>query len=208
MQAPVPARHSTCSAASTKKNSDILYVNVEYISILLVTIIQILFIITALAEPVPILEAKPKSPPAADTVVAYIQAHPNDINPSCFFSGQTLVTTKKGKTTVTVKKTAESLLNKFKTDHGCHVIAEIVGKAGVSTGGLTDADWKKISKAFAQSVTGTVYVLLGKDVRSNSVWLADEKPALKTNGQVTSVQVYEIDTDGTVKKTSLTKGTM
>ncbi|KAF8877326.1 hypothetical protein CPB84DRAFT_1852715 [Gymnopilus junonius] len=173
------------------------------------SILTVFLITPSFAEPLSALEPRAK-PTAADTAIAYIENSANsaNINPSCFFSGQTIVQTViKGKK-YSSKKTAESALNDFKSARKCHVIAEIVGKAGVSTSTLSALDWQHVSKALAETVKGPVYVLLGKDVRSNSVWLTDEKPALKANKGVTTVEVWEIETDGSVKKTSKTKATL
>ncbi|KAG6909135.1 hypothetical protein DXG01_001887 [Tephrocybe rancida] len=57
--------------------------------------------------------------------------------------------------------------------------------AGVQqTPALSTADQKAVSKAFAEAALGLVYVLRGKAVRKDSVWVTDEKPALTADGKV------------------------
>lgn len=137
-------------------------------------------------------------------MITYIEdsANSGHINPACFFSGQTIVEkTIKGKVYKSTV-TAESRLSGFQTDRKCHLIAEIVTAAKVQTSALTTQDWKDVSAALARTVKSPVYALLGKDIRKDSVWLQDEKPALAKNKKVTKVSVWEIETDGTVKEIS------
>ena len=42
-------------------------------------------------------------------------------------------------------------------------------------------------KKYAQNASGQVYAIIGKDVRSDSVWLLYELPALKANPNVTCI---------------------
>ncbi|KAF8900231.1 hypothetical protein CPB84DRAFT_1962422 [Gymnopilus junonius] len=174
------------------------------------SILATFLIVSTSAKPLVDIESQEASPADADKVIKYIQDPNNagNLNPSCFFSGQTAVQTViKGKT-YTSKKSAESALKDFQASKNCRVIAEVVANAGVSTGVLTDADWKRISKAFADQVAGQVYVLLGKDIRKGSVWETDEKDALKNNAKVTRVEISEIETDGSIKVTGRTKATL
>ncbi|KAG6906358.1 hypothetical protein DXG01_014312 [Tephrocybe rancida] len=135
----------------------------------------------------------------AQKVINYIDdAEPTDLSPACFWSGKTKVYY--GNHSVIVK--AEASLDDWRKDIKCHLITEVVSKAKVKDSDLTLADWKDISRRFAGAVSGQVYVLLGKEIRKDSVWLKDEAPALKANKEVTGIEVWEIDTDGKIKKTS------
>ncbi|KDR71288.1 hypothetical protein GALMADRAFT_143984 [Galerina marginata CBS 339.88] len=146
-------------------------------------------------------------PTPAQTAVTYIKNTNNKaaINPVCFYSGQTMVTKIVNKKSYTSVKTADAALGAFKgAPRNCKSIADVLAKAGVQSSALSQSDWKAVSKALAENVSGKAYVLLGKDIRSNSVWITDEKPALKANGAVT-LEVWEIETDGSVVKTNKTK---
>ncbi|KAG6915746.1 hypothetical protein DXG01_010043 [Tephrocybe rancida] len=57
---------------------------------------------------------------------------------------------------------------------------------------FTYAEWGTLSDAFAKTVSGHVYVLLGKEVNPTSVWLTIEKPELEKSlkaGKVTGIEV-------------------
>lgn len=135
----------------------------------------------------------------AKTVVDYISDPRNgaSINPACFYSGHTNGTT------------AQSTLGSFKgTPRNCHSIDDIIRKAGVQKDSLSLQDWSVISKALAQHVSGKVYVLLGMYIRPDSGWLVDEKPILKANRNVNTMEMWKIEADGKVVNTGMTKENM
>ncbi|PPQ99877.1 hypothetical protein CVT26_009324 [Gymnopilus dilepis] len=145
--------------------------------------------------------------PEAQTAINYINnpAHHAAINPVCFYSGRTISTAGK-------PINARNLL--YDTWHGpprnCHYLKEIIMNAGIANPGkiFTKDDWKEVSRTLAQQVSGHVYVLLGQDVRADSVWLTDERDALKANHAVTGVEVWEIHPDGSTTLTPKTKVTL
>ncbi|KAG6906362.1 hypothetical protein DXG01_014316 [Tephrocybe rancida] len=137
--------------------------------------------------------------PEAQKVIDYIDdAEPTDLSPACFWSGYTEVN--KGNYSVIIK--AVAALYGWRKDFNCHLITEVVSNADVKDSDLTRDDWKDISRRFASAVSGQVYVLLGKKINKDSVWLKDEAPALNANEEVTGIEVWEIDEDGKIKKTS------
>ncbi|KAG5333805.1 hypothetical protein C0989_004762 [Termitomyces sp. Mn162] len=94
-----------------------------------------------------------------------------------------------------------------KVPYNCRVINEVVSNFAKANAAHIN-DWSGVSKAFAESVSGKVYVLLGQTVNSNSIWSKDEKPALKENTRVTEVEVWRIERNGQLKKTDETKATL
>ncbi|KDR69062.1 hypothetical protein GALMADRAFT_1353062 [Galerina marginata CBS 339.88] len=144
----------------------------------------------------------PKVQTPAQKVVAYIRdpKHAADINPACFWSGQTTVTTIVNNKPVKSTKTAQAALSAFKgPPRNCHSLAEIVVKSGQQASRLNSTDWRRVSKALAQSASGKAYALLGQQIRSNATWFTDEKPALIANKKV-ALEVWEIQSDGSVAK--------
>ncbi|KAG6905773.1 hypothetical protein DXG01_000840, partial [Tephrocybe rancida] len=129
-------------------------------------------------------------------VVTYIQNNPATLLPPCFWSGRT------------GNYTAQDVVKVFQgAPRNCRTVGDIAKRAGVADpdATFTYAEWGTLSDAFAKSVSGPVYVLLGKEVGATSVWLTIEKPTLdksKQSGKVTSIQIWEIQADGSVKRIS------
>lgn len=76
--------------------------------------------------------------------------------------------------------------------HKCNTIDEVMTLAGrsVDSNSWTTSHWMEVSKALAEHVKGTTYVLLGHTVQPDSVWLKAEKPALMANHAVTTIKVF------------------
>ena len=58
-------------------------------------------------------------------------------------------------------------------------------------GALAQEKWKFTSMEYAKQASGKVRVVLGENVRADSVWLTYELPALKQNTNVS--QIIKID---------------
>jgi len=56
-----------------------------------------------------------------------------------------------------------------------------------------DKEWRAASKTFAKQAQGNVHAFLGKDVKPNRVYNAQEKPALIKNPKVTSITEHYHD---------------
>ncbi|NUP18477.1 MAG: hypothetical protein HOZ81_20800 [Streptomyces sp.] len=54
--------------------------------------------------------------------------------------------------------------------------------------------WTHASETYARGVSGEVRVVLGEEVRENSIWLTRELPALKDNPKVTKIIVIDLTT--------------
>ncbi|KAG6916354.1 hypothetical protein DXG01_007245 [Tephrocybe rancida] len=126
----------------------------------------------------------------------YIHKNPKALDPPCFWSGRTGT------------HTAQEVVKVFQgPPRNCHTVGDIAKKAGVADPDktFTYAEWGTLSKAFAETVSGHVYVLLGKEVTNTSVWLNIEKPelekSLKTK-KVTGIEIWEIQANGSTKKIS------
>ncbi|KAG6909313.1 hypothetical protein DXG01_001112 [Tephrocybe rancida] len=140
--------------------------------------------------------AAPSDPVNAKKVVEYIHKHPKVLDPPCFWSGRT------------GNYAAYTEVKVFQgPPRNCHTLADIAKKAGVADPDktFTEAEWGTMSKAFAEMVSGHVYVLLGQEVRKASAWLTIEKPILEESlkkKKVTGIEIWEIQKDGSTKKIS------
>ncbi|KDR69048.1 hypothetical protein GALMADRAFT_215360 [Galerina marginata CBS 339.88] len=145
---------------------------------------------------------------AADRVVNYINntVHASDINPACFWSGRTNVKflTPQGQVNSTIS--AQTVVVAFQGDpRNCNTLIDIVCKAGEKSASakFTNDEWNDLSRALAKNVAGKAYALLGGDIRANSTWLTVEQPTLKNNTKVTSLEIWEIGSDGAPAKVAL-----
>ncbi|KAG6863871.1 hypothetical protein C0991_002511, partial [Blastosporella zonata] len=120
-----------------------------------------------------------------------MKANPNKLNPSCFYSGFTK--TDDGH----IVQAQEVLTTKWIGQRGgaprnCQLIGYVVEASGANPDDIQD--WSTVSKAFAETVAGPAYVLLGRVVNANSIWLRYERSALQQNTAVTKpLQFWEID---------------
>ncbi|KAG6909142.1 hypothetical protein DXG01_001894 [Tephrocybe rancida] len=144
-----------------------------------------------------------------EKIAAYIKnaANKASIDPPCFYSGFTEI--QRPGENVSHKTYAWTKLEVWQKTHGinCHTISEIVDKAAPGLKPSKEFNWGVVSKAFAETVSGPVYVLLGSEVPM-AVWKKEERPALKANGKVTAVEVWELRKDGEIIRTTKTKATM
>ncbi|KAG6867086.1 hypothetical protein C0993_006972 [Termitomyces sp. T159_Od127] len=139
---------------------------------------------------------------AVDKAVAYMRGANPSINPSCFYSGST------GHYQAQISLTEAWIGKKdTKVPAGCRVIGEVVENFAKANPEHI-RDWSTVSKVFAESVSGKVYVLLGEMINPDSIWLKYERDALKKNGKVIEVEVWKVEADGKLKKTNKTKETM
>ncbi|KAG6839660.1 hypothetical protein C0991_000431 [Blastosporella zonata] len=134
--------------------------------------------------------------------IAWMNANPGKLNPPCFYSGYTEVSGKQ----VYAWQIIETEWIGQGVPSSCRVIEDIVNDAGANATDITD--WSTVSQAFAESVQGQAYVLLGNVVSAGSVWLNYELPALQKNTNVTGLQRWDIGSDGKpVQEPFKTKGT-
>lgn len=83
--------------------------------------------------------------------------------------------------------TLEMVLHDMQNDHPEH---HMVPLWNPNDQGVFDW-WGKASVALASGVEGTVHVVLGKQLRPNSIWLTQELPALKENENVKKIIAVE-----------------
>ncbi|KAG6913952.1 hypothetical protein DXG01_003325 [Tephrocybe rancida] len=143
--------------------------------------------------------AAPNDPVSKEKVLKYIQDNPAKLNPPCFWSGRTPMDSNPSK----YYSASKEVLKFQGPPRKCHTIGDIVKEAGVDPDhDIADDEWPTLSKAFAETVSGQVYALLGKSVQTTSVWLTVEKPALLKNTKVTGTEIWEIQGDGSYEKIS------
>ncbi len=81
--------------------------------------------------------------------------------------------------------------------HGGTTLEGRIERAGITmpeydpNNTATHEAWAKVSELYAQGASGVAYVVMGEEVRENTVFLTKELPALQANGLV--VQVVKID---------------
>ena len=140
----------------------------------------------------------------AKSAITWLQTDANhatiNVKPVCFYSGYTMVYNPKLK--VDIKVSALGKLNGFMADHGCNSIDNVMAMAGQSANSKkwTGEDWLEVSRALANAVSGTVRVLLGTTVPTDSVWIKAEMPALKANRRVTAIEHWEIEKSNKITK--------
>ncbi|KAG6847990.1 hypothetical protein C0991_001087 [Blastosporella zonata] len=138
---------------------------------------------------------------ANEKTIDWMDANPGKLNPPCFYSGYTEVSGQQVYAWQIIK--TEWIGQGVPSN--CRVIEDIVDDAGANATDITD--WSTVSQAFAESVRGQAYVLLGNVVSAGSVWLNYELPALQRNTNVTGLQRWDIGSDGKPVQESLkTKG--
>jgi hypothetical protein len=157
------------------------------------------------------LERRADPSATAKTAIDWIKKADNNAQvnakPLAFYSGYTDVVNTKIKKTVQIKTLSK--LGAFQTQVGAANIDDVVkltGQSAASKKWTTNPDWMEVSRALAQSASGTVYVLLGKTVPADSVWNKAEKAALIANRSVTKIEVYELDDKGGFTKKANLKG--
>ncbi|KAG6913950.1 hypothetical protein DXG01_003323 [Tephrocybe rancida] len=134
-----------------------------------------------------------KDPISEQKVIDYINDNPDSLKPACFWSGRT----RKDDNPSEYYKAYDVVQEFKKSPRDCVTLGDIVLQAGVHETDITSAEWPALSKAFAQSVAGHVYVLLGEEVRDDSVWLTIEQPELLQNTMVSEIDSWGILGDGT-----------
>ncbi|KAG6840162.1 hypothetical protein C0991_008509 [Blastosporella zonata] len=169
--------------------------------------------ILAISHCILLVSASPAATPASSAgtpeesaikkAVDWMEANPTKLNPSCFYSGYTTVAGKKVEAQHIVNS---EWIDKKLVPYNCRLIGEIVEQSGANPDDIKD--WSTVSEKFAQLVAGKVYVLLGKVVEANSIWLKKESPALKKNNKVTEVEGWEIGADGKPAKKAKKRGTV
>ncbi|KAG6842280.1 hypothetical protein C0991_010568 [Blastosporella zonata] len=153
-------------------------------------------LLLASASPAPSAASTAETPEesAIRVAVAWMKANPTKLNPSCFYSGYTMTTSGQRVEAQNILHT-EWIGKSGGAPYNCRLIGEVVDDSGARSEDIKD--WSTVSETFAQLVSGKVYVLLGKMVSADSIWVRKESPALNLNTKVTKpLERWEIGTDG------------